>query len=150
VRRLVVAAGFVTRDGIPAPVWASFRQPPDTANMPPVLRAAYRSAAPDPSHLPVLVAKLMQRLNSFEDWTDDEVRSLQAPALIMVGDHDVITVEHATRMYHLLPHAQLVVFPGAGHGAYVGDAIAPPCPECIAAAAGLVNRFLDAPAASAE
>jgi pimeloyl-ACP methyl ester carboxylesterase len=47
VRRLMVAAGFVTRDGIPAPVWAAFRQPPDTANMPPLLRAAYRDAAPD-------------------------------------------------------------------------------------------------------
>lgn len=150
VRRLVVAAGFVTRDGIPAPIWASFRQPPDTANMPPVLRTAYRNAAPDPSHLPVLVAKLMQRLNGFEDWTDDDVRSLRAPALIMVGDHDVITVEHATRMYRMLPRAQLVVFPGAGHGAYIGDAIAAPCAECVSAAVGLVNRFLDAPADSTK
>lgn len=142
VRRLVVAAGFVTRDGIPAPVWDAFRQPPDTSNMPLVLRDAYRRAAPDPSHLPTLVAKLMQRLNSFQDWSDADIRSVRAPTLLMIGDADVITVEHAARMAHLLPHAQLVVFPGAMHGAYLGEATAPPCPECVTAAVAFVNRFL--------
>ena len=149
VRRLVVAAGFVTRDGIPAPIWASFRQPPDTANMPQVLRAAYHEAAPDPSQLPVLVAKLMQRLNSFRDWTDDEVRSLQDPTLLMLGDTDVITVEHAARVARLLPRAQLVVFPGAGHGAYLGEVIAAPCAACTTAAVGFIVRFLDTPAVAA-
>jgi pimeloyl-ACP methyl ester carboxylesterase len=146
VRRLVVAAGFVTRDGIPAPVWESFRQPPDTSNMPLVLRDAYRRAAPDPSRLPVLVAKLMQRLNGFQDWTDAEIRSVRAPTLVMVGDADVITVEHAARMARLLPHAQLVVFPGATHGAYLGEAVAASCSVCVTAAVALVDRFLaDAP-----
>lgn len=142
VRRLVVAAGFVTRDGIPAPVWESFRQPPDTSNMPLVLRDAYRRAAPDPSRLPVLVAKLMQRLNGFQDWTDAEIRSVRAPTLVMVGDADVITVEHAARMARLLPHAQLVVFPGAAHGAYLGEATVAPCPVCVTAAVAFVDRFL--------
>lgn len=150
VRRLVVAAGFVTKDGIPAPIWESFRQPPDPSKMPPALRDAYLQAAPDPSRLPVLVAKLMQRLNSFRDWTDDEVRSIQAPTLLMIGDADVITVEHTVRMARLLPRAQLVVFPGAGHGAYLGEATAAPCAECTTAAVGLVLRFLDSPDAAAR
>jgi pimeloyl-ACP methyl ester carboxylesterase len=150
IRRLVVAAGFVTKDGIPAPVWESFRLPPDTSNMPLVLRDAYRRTAPDPSHLPALVAKLMQRLNGFQDWTDAEIGSVRAPALIMVGDADVITVEHAARMSHLLPHAQLVVFPGATHGAYLGDATAAPCPACVTAAVAFVDRFLaDVPGSAA-
>jgi len=151
VRRLVVAAGFVTRDGIPAPVWESFRQPPDTSNMPPVLRDAYRAAAPDPSRLPLLVTKLMQRLNGFQDWTDADIRSVRAPALLMVGDADVITVEHAARMARLLPHARLVVFPNATHGAYLGDAAAAPCPVCVTAAVAFVDRFLaDAPEPTAR
>jgi pimeloyl-ACP methyl ester carboxylesterase len=148
VRRMVVAAGFVTRDGIPAAFWEAFRQPPDPGRMPAALREAYLEAAPDPSRLPVLVAKLMQRLNGFRDWTDEEVRSIQAPALIMLGDADVITLEHAARMARLLPRAQVVVFPGAVHGAYLGEATAAPCTECIPAAVELVVRFLDSPDSS--
>ena len=145
VRRLVVAAEFVKRDGIPVPMWDFFRQPPDPDRMPAALRDAYRQAAPDPTQLPVLVAKLMQRLNGFQDWTDDDVRSVHAPALLMVGDADVVTVEHAARMARLLPRAQLVVFPGADHGAYLGEATAAaPCAACVTAAIGFVVRFLDA------
>lgn len=150
VGRLIVASGFVTRDGIPAPVWNSFRQPPDTSNMPAVLRDAYRRAAPDPSHLPALVAKLMQRLNGFQDWTDDEVRSIQAPTLVMVGDADVVTVDHAARMTRLLPRAHLVVFPGSAHGAYLGEAPAAPCGECVTAAVGFIVDFLDSPFGAAR
>ena len=147
VERLVVAAGFVTRDGIPAATWDFFRQPPDLGKMPPVLRNAYLESAPDASRLPVLQAKLMHRLNSFRDWTDDEVRSIRAPTLLLVGDRDVITTEHATRMARVLPRAQLFVFPGAEHGAYLGEATVPPCGECVTATVGLVTRFLDSPPA---
>lgn len=151
VRRLVVAAGFVTKDGIPAPMWELFRQPPDPGKMPPALRDAYLQSAPDPSRLPALAAKLMQRLNGFRDWTDDEVRSIGAPTLLVVGDADVITVEHTVRMARLLPRAQLVVFPGAEHGAYLGEATAAaPCAPCVTAAVGLVVRFLDSPSAATQ
>ena len=147
VRRLVVASGFVTRDAIPAPVWELFRQPPDPARMPPALRDAYLRTAPDPSQLPVQGAKLMQRLNGFRDWTDEEVRSVAAPTLVMVGDADVIRPEHAVWMARVLPRAQLAVFPGAEHGAYLGEASAGvPCVPCIPAAVALIARFLDAPA----
>ncbi|CAA9362216.1 MAG: Hydrolase, alpha/beta fold family [uncultured Gemmatimonadetes bacterium] len=147
VGRLVAAAGFLKKDGIPAPVWEFFRQPPDPGKMPPALREAYLQAAHDPARLPELVAKLMQRLNSFRDWTDDEVRSIRAPTLLMVGDADVVTVEHTVQMSRLLPRAQLAVFPGAVHGAYIGEATAAPCAECITSAVGLIVRFLDSPSA---
>lgn len=144
--RLIVASGFVTKDGIPDSLWAFFRLPPDPAKMPPALRQAYLQSAPDTTRLPALAGKLMARLNGFHDWTDDEIRAIRAPTLVMIGDADAIRPEHAVRMARLLPHAQLAIFPGAEHGAYIGELSAMhACEECIPAAVQLITRFLDAP-----
>lgn len=148
VRRLVVAAGFVTRDGIPESFWTMFRQPADVSKMPPALRDAYYAAAPDTSKLPLLASKLMARLNSFRDWSDADVRMITVPTLVLIGDHDVITPEHATRMVRLLPQGQLAIMPDAVHGAYIGEATAPSCPACVTATTALLLRFLDTPDAT--
>jgi len=46
----------------------------------------------------------------------DEMRSIAAPTLIIVGDTDLITPEHAVEMFRTIPRAQLCVVPHAGHG----------------------------------
>ncbi|HEY6476351.1 MAG TPA: hypothetical protein VI456_07185 [Polyangia bacterium] len=40
----------------------------------------------------------------------------------MVGDHDVMSVEHDAQLARLLPHAELAVMPGSHHGTYLGAA----------------------------
>jgi len=37
------------------------------------------------------------------------------PTLLMLGDRDVLTVEHAVAMLRAIPHAELAVIPGASH-----------------------------------
>ena len=44
------------------------------------------------------------------------LRSLQTPTLLMVGDRDIVTPEHAVEMYRTIPGAQLCVVANAGHG----------------------------------
>lgn len=144
VRKLVVASAFVANDGIYPEVRASFAHG-TVDNMPVALRAAYDSAAPDSAHLPVLVAKLMKRLTEFRDWKPEDIRSITAPTLIMVGDADIIRPEHAVQMQRLLPNAELAIFPGTEHGEYLGEvSTRKQCADCPRAAVAMVTRFLDA------
>jgi pimeloyl-ACP methyl ester carboxylesterase len=48
-------------------------------------------------------------------WTDDEVRSLRAPTLLVFGDRDFNPVTDAAELYGLLPDARLAVLPGTTH-----------------------------------
>lgn len=41
--------------------------------------------------------------------------SIQAPALIMAGDHDLIRDEHTVEIFHRIPNSQLAIFPGTTH-----------------------------------
>ena len=48
--------------------------------------------------------------------TADELSRIMAPTLVILGDDDVLTVEHAATMAATLPDAQLAVVPGTDHG----------------------------------
>jgi len=50
------------------------------------------------------------------DYTRDEVASIKAPTLIVIGDADIVTPEHAVEMFRTIPGARLCVVPNAGHG----------------------------------
>lgn len=43
------------------------------------------------------------------------LRAIQAPTLLMAGDHDLIRDEHTVEMFHQIPNSQLAIFPGATH-----------------------------------
>src|SRR6266571_2227786 len=61
----------------------------------------YAAAAPRPEDFPVLVEKIIEMNQNLPDWSDDEVRSIQAPTLIVTGDSDVV-LEHIVRFFRLL------------------------------------------------
>ncbi|MET9232142.1 alpha/beta hydrolase [Lentzea sp. NPDC003310] len=48
--------------------------------------------------------------------TTTDLTKLQNRTLIMIGDDDEVTLEHATSMYRALPNAELAVVPGTSHG----------------------------------
>ena len=56
----------------------------------------------------------------FKDWKVEDIHSINAPALIIIGDDEVVRPEHAVEMFRLLPHARLSILPGL-HGAYIGE-----------------------------
>jgi len=46
----------------------------------------------------------------------EEIRAIQAPTLIMAGDHDYYNrADHMVDIYRLLPKGQLALIPGCGH-----------------------------------
>ena len=49
-------------------------------------------------------------------FTPEQLGRIAAPTLIIVGDADILTPEHAVEMFRTIPGAQLCVVPHAGHG----------------------------------
>jgi pimeloyl-ACP methyl ester carboxylesterase len=125
VRRLVICSGFYAHAGLIPPLRAGFEQPPNADQMPRALREAYLAAAPRPD-LKSFVAKTVAMMRSFPDLSDDQLRAIQAPTLVMQGDQDVILPEHAVQLARLVKHGQLAIFPGVQHGAYLAVAESPP------------------------
>ncbi|HEY1860698.1 MAG TPA: alpha/beta hydrolase, partial [Gemmataceae bacterium] len=82
---------------------------------PAVLKESYDKIAPDPKQWPVLVAKIKKMGLEFKGFPREDMKSIKAPVLITLGDHDAVRPEHAVEMFRLIPNAQLAVFPGGDH-----------------------------------
>jgi pimeloyl-ACP methyl ester carboxylesterase len=121
VGRLILCSSFYARAGMPPQFWQGFAHA-TMADMPEPLRKAFIAAAPSPAEVPVRFAKQVALMESFRDLPEASLRSIVARSLVMVGDRDVMSVEHAAQMRRLLPNAELAVMPGSGHGTYLGAA----------------------------
>jgi len=135
VRKLVVESAMFQRDGSDPGFWNSFENA-KLDDMPPELREAYMGVAPRPEDLPTFFAKSVQRMLNFKSWTPEDLKSINAPALVMIGDRDIVRPEHAVLMFRLLPNAQLAVLPGTDHMTIVNrtDWLVP-----------MIETFLDSP-----
>jgi pimeloyl-ACP methyl ester carboxylesterase len=141
VRKLVFASAMTKRDGAQPELW-DFMARADVSNMPQPLKDAFLRVNPDERQLKVMHDKDAQRMREFKDVGDDLMRSIRAAVLIVVGDRDVVRLEHAVALSRQIPDARLLVLPG-GHGDYLGEVVAAPSatryPELTA---GLIEEFL--------
>jgi pimeloyl-ACP methyl ester carboxylesterase len=114
VRKLILESIMIDRDGSDPGFWEFFKHA-KLEDMPLELREAYLRTAPHPEELPVFFAKSVQRMRDFKGWTPQEVRSIAAPTLIIIGDHDIVRPEHAVSMFRLIPNARLAILPDTDH-----------------------------------
>jgi pimeloyl-ACP methyl ester carboxylesterase len=147
VRKLVVAAAAYGNDGIYPEVLDGIEnlKPEDLAGSP--WQEAYAEVAPNPADWPALLGKVQQMEKEFEGWSPEAISSIEAPALVVVGDADIVRPEHAVAMLRLLgggvpgdlgglPRSQLAVLPGTTHVTLV---------ERADWLTSMVTEFLDAP-----
>ena len=78
--------------------------------MPPQLHQAFLKVNPDTAKLQTM----------FESWTDEQLKSIQVPTLIISGDADVMPPECAVEMHRLIAHSELAILPGV-HGKYIAE-----------------------------
>ena len=144
VRKLILSSTFFKRDGAPAWFWEMMAHA-KFSDMPQVYKDAFAKINPDPAALFNMFSKDAQRMQTFKDWKEEDIKSIQAPALVVIGNQDLPTPEHAIVMSRLLPHGYLTILPGT-HGSYIGEVMTPPgdskIPEFFVA---IVNEFLAAP-----
>lgn len=111
VPRLVVICGVFHRDG-----WHPGAIDPD-GDPPDVLAAGYAELSPDGAeHFPVVHAKLARMNWEEPTLAPSDLSGVPSRTLVMVGDDDEVTLEHAIAMYRGLPDAELAVVPGTSHG----------------------------------
>jgi len=119
VDRLVLAASHFHPDGYhddvrdPALFATSTRMPTEQDFA--AMREAYARVAPDPAHFQAFAEKASNMVGSFTGWSAEELGSIRAATLIMVGDNDFVRVEHAAAMRQLIPDSQLAVLPDTTH-----------------------------------
>ena len=97
------------------------------------MRDAYAATAPDPGAFDAMAEKTIGLAHSFTGWTDDQLRGVQLPVLILVGDADFIRVEDAAEATRLLPEGQLAVLPGTTHMGVSGSTLLAPVIEVFLA-----------------
>jgi pimeloyl-ACP methyl ester carboxylesterase len=82
-------------------------------------RESYQKVAPDPQYWP----KFWAKASSIQcgGFSNEELSSIKAPVLIVLGDHDFVRLEHALETFELIPDAELAVIPDAGHFALFSE-----------------------------
>ncbi|MFC7446744.1 alpha/beta fold hydrolase [Rhodococcus daqingensis] len=114
VRRLVFVAGVYHRDGWEPGVVDPDRDPPA------FLADMYAEVSPDGAGHHPIVARKLDRMHVEEPTlTAEDLRGVTSRTLVMLGDDDEVTLEHALALYRGLPDAELAVVPGTSHGLLV-------------------------------
>ena len=81
-------------------------------------RDEYAITSPDaPDTLEAKIRKMFAIWYSEPTYTVEDVATVSCPALVIVGDDDVISHHHTIEMYEALPQGQLAVIPAASHQA---------------------------------
>ncbi|QIN84672.1 alpha/beta fold hydrolase [Rubrobacter tropicus] len=152
VRKLVIASASYTSEGMQPGLHEMLPSitPEMFAGSP--IEAAYKEVAPNPGDFPTLVEKLKRLDITPFSWPAEDVRRIEAPAMIVVGDADAIRLEHAVEMFRLLgggamgdlagfSKSRLVVLPGTAHFVPPGSGVLDRAGWLLP----MVGGFLDAP-----
>ena len=126
VKKLIIASSVYKYEG-----WS-----PQTRSILPMLtpqmfegtpiKTQYDSLAPDPKHWTAFINKMKKFITTPYDFTAAKIKAIKSPTLIIAGDGDGVTPEHAVEMYRLrggdymidfgpVHKAQLAIFPGTSH-----------------------------------
>ncbi len=140
VNKIIVASTFYNKAGAIPGFWdmmahASFEQ------MPQPLKDAYLKINPDSNALYTMYKRDVARMQSFTDMKQEDIKAIRAPALILIGDKDVVQPEHAVEMYRLMPNARLAILPGT-HGSFLGEVMTPAGDTTYHLTVLLIEQFL--------
>lgn len=102
--------------------WEDFMAPPDSitmdqndpliVKMKPVIEKlleGYQKISP------AIQEKLTALMEKYPNFTREQLGQIQAPTLVVAGDHDMINLDQTIALFTSLPHAQLFIIPGASH-----------------------------------
>ena len=102
--------------------WENFIVPPDSVTMDPndplivkVSPILQKYKAGMDKITPEIKKKLSTLMEKFPNLTEEQLRQIKIPVLVVAGDHDLIKIDHTVTLFKNLPHAQLFIVPGASH-----------------------------------
>lgn len=116
--KLIIASAFYKKNAVPDQFWGGFDQV-SIDMMPPALREGFFKVNNSKTAFETMFWKDVMRMKNFKGWSDEQIRSINAPTLVINANNDVGSVEHAVEMYRTFPNCQLAIVPGK-HGDYMG------------------------------
>ena len=117
--KIIAASVLLKRNGTFPEFW-EFMKNGTFEQMPQQYKDAFLEVNPDSAKLMTMYQKCANRMINFNDFSDEEIKAIQSPVLMINGDADVATSEHVVSMSKLIPNCKLAIIPG-GHGAYIGE-----------------------------
>jgi pimeloyl-ACP methyl ester carboxylesterase len=115
-RKVVMIGQPVNFDGLPGEMRATLSRGLTKQMLPPMLEPLYAAISPDgPQHFDVVAEKLFALYRIEPNIELSELAAVSVPTLVMIGDGDLCTVEHAEAVRQALINAHLAVVPGASH-----------------------------------
>lgn len=148
VNRLVLVSAPYNKSGYYPSIVSSWPQMSAAGFAGTAMEQVYHQTAPDPKHWSIFVEKMKESLINQQGWTDEQVKTVKSPALIILGDNDLMLPEFAFKMFQLLggaggdggmgahPASQLAILPNTNHFGifYRTDLLVP-----------IITPFLDPP-----
>ncbi|NBP68795.1 MAG: alpha/beta hydrolase [Cytophagia bacterium] len=119
VNKMILGSALAKRNGVPDWFW-DFMSQAKLENMPAQLKEGYIKVAADPNGLQIMHDRDAKRMVNFKDIPDEQIKAITVPTLIIIGDKDVITPEHALELHRQIADSEISIIPG-GHGAYIGE-----------------------------
>ena len=119
VNKLIIVSAFYKREGMIKGFFEGMSNA-TLENMPQHLKNAFMDIRNDSSALHAMFEKDKMRMIGFQDWPEQTLTSIKAPALVIVGDKDVVTTEHTLEMSRKIPDCRLMILPGT-HGSFIGE-----------------------------
>lgn len=119
VNKIILGSALSKRNGVPVQFW-DFMKQAQLSNMPKELKEAYIKVSGNPKGLQTMHDKDAARMVNFKDIPDEQIKSIKVPTLIIIGDKDVITPEHAIEMHRYISNSELAIIPGV-HGEYIEE-----------------------------
>ncbi len=132
VRKLVPISGKYRHDGEYPELLADIAQLTPEFFVGTPYEESYLRNAPNPVDFPVLVEKIKAFFAKEYAWPVEDMRSIAAPTLLIIGDSDLVRPEHAVELFRLLgggvpgdivglPTSQLAILPGTTHLTIVAE-----------------------------
>ncbi len=140
--KIIAGSVLLKRDGTFPQFW-EFMKNATFDQMPQQYKDAFLKVNPDSSKLMNMHLKCADRMVNFKEFSDEQIKSVKSPVLLINGDQDVATSEHIVAMSRLIPDCSLAIIPG-GHGAYIGEITTlPPDYKTNAFIVPVIEKFLD-------
>ena len=119
VNKIIVASTMYKKSGAFPGFWDMISNA-TYEGMPQAYEDAFSQINPSKDALYAMYKRDITRMQSFTDMKEADIKAITAPTLILIGNKDVATPEHAVEMFRQMQHAQLAILPG-GHGDYIGE-----------------------------
>ena len=141
--RLVLASAIYSREGM-FPGFFDYMKGAKFEEMPQPLKDAYLKANPgDAQGLLNMFRRDVERMVNFKDISEESVKSIKAPVLVINGDKEAVQGAHALKLSQLIANARLIILP-CGHGDYIGEICAPKMDAAMhERVVGMIDDFLN-------